>query len=156
MALAFLSTAWFDALGERLRIDPGLFEGDRFALGQVVTELAAAPGRELAYTLAIGADRPPHLELGSVATADVVLVADFSTAQAIASGSPPGPLLAQGKVKVRGDATALIAAQDRLAAIGRALAGLAEETDFAPTAELAPRALGAPGSVRAHATGRAR
>jgi hypothetical protein len=52
----------------------------------------------------------------STETADVTLVEDFSTAKAIASESASLPdLLGAGKIKLRGDARALVAAGDLLA-----------------------------------------
>jgi hypothetical protein len=123
---------------------------DRLVVGQVVTGIGAdaggrlgralvpagssagrSAGGEVRYTVALGGGIPPEVAAGTLEGAQVVLVTDYSTARAIATGDQPlaGALVA-GRVKVRGDANALIAAQELLAGLGSALAGLAASTQF--------------------------
>ena len=122
----FLSRAWIDGLAAALG-SAAPVAGDRLLLGQIVT---GAPSGEVRYTLAVGGGEPPEVVEGTTEGATVTLVADYATARAIASGTPAAELLSQGRVKVRGDANALIAAEEQLAVIGGALAGLAAATEF--------------------------
>jgi hypothetical protein len=99
------------------------------ALGQIVTELTDADsptgvGRpEIRYTIVLKPDRSLSLVRSSIEPADVVLVEDWPTAEAIVSGSPPlADLLAAGRIKLRGSARALIAAGELLAKIAPLLA----------------------------------
>ena len=55
---------------------------------------------------------------GSTERAEVTLVADWSTAEAVASGTASVPdMLSAGRIKLRGDTRALVSAGDFLAAI---------------------------------------
>jgi hypothetical protein len=123
------SDEWFDqlegaldALG-RTGVPPNMPEAG-LALGQIVTELTDADsptgvGRpEIRYTIVLKPDRSLSLVRSSIEPADVVLVEDWPTAEAIVSGSPPlADLLAAGRIKLRGSARALIAAGELLAKI---------------------------------------
>ena len=65
---------------------------------------------------------------GSTEPADVTLVEDWSTAEAIVSGSRSLPdLLTAGKIKLRGNSNALVSAGDLLARIAPLIAAALEE-----------------------------
>lgn len=115
-----LTREWLDALRAHLAsLDP-VDSPERLALGQLVT---GAPGGEVAYTLLVGGGERAELRDGLDA-ATVTVVATYEAARAIATGSSASELLSAGRLKVRGDAGALLRAQDLLAAIGPALARL--------------------------------
>jgi hypothetical protein len=115
---------------------------ERLVIGQVVTAIPVGTGTdqplgtalvvgEVRYTLAIGGGVPPEVRAGSLAGAQVVLVTDYDTARAIVAGEQTlTAALVAGRIKVRGDANALIAAQELLAPLGSALAELAEATQL--------------------------
>ncbi|MGA2803457.1 MAG: hypothetical protein ABSF89_03550 [Acidimicrobiales bacterium] len=123
----FLSEGWFEAFAAALRSLP--VTGDAanaplggLRLGQIITAVpddASAAGvrnGEVRFTIVLGRDGSGSLVPDSTETADVTLVEDFSTAKAIASESASLPdLLGAGKIKLRGDARALVAAGDLLA-----------------------------------------
>lgn len=118
------SDAWFDELDHRLEASgagsPSAGPSPRLALGIVVTGL---PGRgEVRYQLGLGGGRPPELTRATTEGATVTLVQDLATAEALADGSVSmSDLLTAGRIKVRGDARALVAAGDQLAALAAAL-----------------------------------
>lgn len=124
--MQFLSDQWFDALEDALARAGEPEGGERCAIGQLVT---GAPGGDVAYTLVAGAG-PAALVRDSIAPAEVVLVEDYETARAIASGVAPSDALAAGRVKVRGDVQALLRAQGFLAALVEAGAELRARTVF--------------------------
>jgi hypothetical protein len=131
----FLSDGWFDALAAALSglrpatsalgaPAPGL------ALGQIVTGVPDDAGvsglknGEVRYTIVLGQDSPASLLRDSVESAEVTIVTDWSTAQAIASGSSSvSDMLSAGKLKLRGDTSALVAAGDLLAMVAPLIAG---------------------------------
>jgi len=148
--LRFLSEEWLRALESALRAAAppegsageegrtGGAPGARLLLGQLVTGAgtagvpagAALVDDEVRYTIALGGGEPPEVVTGSVSGADVTLVTDYGTAVALASGRESvAALLGTGRIKVRGNANALIAAQQALAGLGSALAGLAAATE---------------------------
>ena len=115
----FLSPEWFHSLEARLatitlgtRGEPGL------RLGQIVT---GAPEGTVSYTICLGAGEAGTLERDSVETAQVVLVEDHESARSIVNGYPPAALLAEGKIKVRGDVNVLLGASTELSALATAL-----------------------------------
>jgi len=122
----FLSEEWFEAFAAALASLPvtsGAGDGSEgLCLGQVVTavpEKARAAGvhdGEVRYTIVLGRNGSASLLVGSTESAEVTLLEDWSTAEAIASGSASLPdLLGAGRVKLRGDPRALVAAGDLLA-----------------------------------------
>jgi hypothetical protein len=111
--VTFLTSAWFAALEERLATAPAR-TGERIGIGQVIT---GGPDGDVSYTIVIGGDAPAHIERGTVAQATVTLIEDYDTAAAIATGEPVAGALGAGQIKVRGDANALVAAYDLLAAL---------------------------------------
>ncbi len=129
MAL-FLSDEWLAELAAELRAAPGLADGPQLELGQLITGVPTLEGGDLAYLIRFGGGAEAAVVPGSVQDADVVLVEDYETARAIASGAAAASMLAEGKIKLRGDANALVGAQDQLAMLGDALVRLAATTHF--------------------------
>ena len=85
-----------------------------------VPEEAGAAGvhdGEVRYTIVLRPRRVrPRWCAARPQAADVILVEDWSTAEAIASGAASVPeMLNAGRIKLRGDARALLAAGDLLA-----------------------------------------
>lgn len=126
----FLSDEWLAELAEQLRSVPELEQAPVLRLGQVVTGFPPLEGEDLAYTIRLGGGEPAAVIPGGVEDAEVVLVEDYETARAIASGTPAAALLSEGRIKVRGDANALIGAQEQLGALGDALTRLSATTHF--------------------------
>ncbi len=129
----FLTEAWFEALAAALESLPATassHEGAGLALGQIVTgapegsAVTAGQDGEVRYTIVLRDDGTASLVRGTTAGADVVLVEDFPTAAAVASGtSSVSDMLSAGKIKLSGDVRALLAAGDMLAAIAPAVRG---------------------------------
>jgi hypothetical protein len=108
-----LSDEWFARFAEALAsLAPAAGEPP-LALGVVVT---GTPAGTVSYTILIG-DGGANLVVGSTDEAAVTLVEDFSTAQAIAAGTPVSALLEAGRITLRGDAKALIAGVPQLEAL---------------------------------------
>jgi hypothetical protein len=127
----FLSEAWFASLARALAgvaLDlPGVPEG-AITIGQIVTGVpdgARASGvrdSEVRYTIVFDGGAA-SLVRGSIAGAQVVLVTDWDSAEEISSGRSSVPeMLNAGKIKVRGEASALVAAGDFLARIAPMIA----------------------------------
>ncbi|HUY30130.1 MAG TPA: hypothetical protein VMV02_03965 [Acidimicrobiales bacterium] len=115
------SNEWLDALGVHLAELGPLDSPAPLALGQIVT---GAPGGDVEYTIVVGGGRRGEVHRGLDGAA-VTIVESYETALAIVSGTPAADLLAAGRLKVRGDAGALLGAQDLLAALAPALVRLA-------------------------------
>ena len=132
----FLSEKWFEALATALStlpVTPGpapVITGsahapaNALALGQIVTSVpddAGAAGvhnGEVRYTIVLGQEGSASLVRDSTERADVTIVEDWPTAQAIVSGTSSLPdLLAAGKIKLRGDSNALVSAADLLSRV---------------------------------------
>jgi hypothetical protein len=97
---------------------------DGLALGQIVTGVpddagaAGVQAGEVRYTIVLGPEGSAFLVRNSIAPANVVLVEDWPTAGAIASGEVSIPdLLNAGRIKVRGDSRALVSAGELLARV---------------------------------------
>ena len=136
----FLSEAWFGAFAAALKGLPvsavaadAAVAADTatggLALGQIITgvpEEAGAAGvqaGELRYTVVLRQDGSASLVRDSTEPADVILVEDWSTAEAIVSGRSSLPdLLTAGKIKLRGDSRALVSAGDILTRVAPLLA----------------------------------
>ena len=131
MSLAFLSDGWLDGLESALRVaasERGDGDTALVTIGQIVT---GAPGGDVAYAVTVGGGGVPIVEHGSVETASVTLVTDYETARAIAAGTDTAAAaLGEGRLKVRGDANALLGAQDALATLAPALESLRAATQF--------------------------
>ena len=127
-----LSEEWFRALAaalDGLTAGPPATEeaGAGIALGQIVTgvprESGAGPEEaEVRYTIVLRPEGSASLVRDSTESASVVLVEDFATAVAIASGASVPDLLNAGRIKVRGDSRVLVTAGDLLARVGPLIA----------------------------------
>jgi len=136
-----LSEEWFGALAAALDglapMSETVDTADGLSLGQIVTGVPDGSGAvdvrkgEVRYTIVLGPGGTASLVRGSTEQADVVLVEDWSTAEAIASGAESVPeLLTAGRIKVRGDSRALLAAGELLALVAPVLASaLGRDTD---------------------------
>ena len=117
---------------------------------------ARSPDGEVRYTMVLRHDGSALLARDTVETADVVLVEDWGTARAIASGESVSDLLTAGRIKVRGDSRALVAGGEVLARVaplvGAALGGGPGPAAPRPAAARAGGggAGGAPGRQRPH------
>ena len=115
----FLSPEWFCSLQTRLETITVGSPGERgLRLGQIVT---GTPKGTVSYTICLGAGEPGTLVRDSIETAQVILVEDHESARSIVSGMPAAALLAEGKIKVRGDVNVLLGASAELAALATAL-----------------------------------
>jgi hypothetical protein len=123
-APSLFSDMWFSRLSDVLsRVDPD--EGwSRLDLGIAIDD---APKGPIRYTLHVGPEGA-SLEIGTVESAAVTLVESFDTATAIEQGASVSELLAEGRISVRGDASALVAAQRPLTMISAILGELAEDS----------------------------
>jgi len=126
------SQEWFEALAaalNELRI-PVATEGSvELSVGQIVTgvpegrDAVGLDNGEVRYTIVLQQDGSASLVLGSTELASVVLVEDWSTATAIASGETPmGDLLTAGRIKLRGDSRELVSAGELLARVAPLIA----------------------------------
>lgn len=130
----FLTEEWFETLAAALASLPAktapveaLARGLR--VGQVVTGVPGSAGAsgvlgsEVHYIVELCPDGSVSVVRGSTEDADVTIVEDFATAKAIAAGtSSVSDMLNVGKVKLRGDTRALLAAAELLAVITPLLA----------------------------------
>ncbi len=124
---AFLSEQWRAELADTLADADPIVAGPRLALGQMVT---GAPWGDVSYTIVVGGGDASQLVEG-VDVAAVVLVEQYDVALAIASGAPSANMLAEGRVKVRGDVGKLIEAEAVLAQLTPVLAAFAEASGAA-------------------------
>jgi SCP-2 sterol transfer family protein len=125
----FLSESWFVALAASLQGLPDTAlgagaPGTGLALGQIVTGVpkgaraADVKDGEVRYTIVLRQGGPATLVRSSTEPAEVTLVADWPTAEAIASGrSSVTKMLSAGRLKLRGDTRALVKAGELLAAV---------------------------------------
>jgi hypothetical protein len=126
------SEEWFRALAAALDgLAPGPPATDEpgagIALGQIVTGVPPKTGAgpqqtEVRYTIVLRPEGSASLVRDSTESASVVLVEDFSTAAAIASGASVPDLLNAGRIKLRGDSRVLVSAGDLLARVGPLIA----------------------------------
>ncbi len=135
----FLSEGWFAALAaalEELPASQGAADAPAggLALGQIITGvpdgtgIAGAQNGEVRYTVVLRQDGSASLVPGSTEPADVTVVEEWSTAEAIVSGAKSlSDLLTAGKIKLRGDSNALVSAGDLLARIAPLIAAALEE-----------------------------
>jgi hypothetical protein len=130
----FLSEAWFEAFAAALKGLPvAAVAADAatggLALGQIITGVPDEAGAagvqdgELRYTIVLRQDGSASLVRDSTEPASVILVEDWSTAEAIVSSRSSLPdLLTAGKIKLRGDSRALVSAGDILTRVAPLLA----------------------------------
>lgn len=124
-AAPLYSSEWFEHLAASLRAIAPETDWPSLDLG---VEVADGPDGGVRYTIHVG-PQGADLEIGSVDSAKVTLVESFETARSIDQGESVAELLAQGRITVRGDATALVAAQRPLLAISAALASQKTSSD---------------------------
>lgn len=117
---ALFSDAWFSRLAAMLAKVAPEKDRPRLDLGVSVEDAPSGPVR---YTIHLGPDGAV-LEAGSIDAAAVTLVESFDTARAIDAGASISDRLGEGRVTVRGDASALVAAQRALASLSAVLAEL--------------------------------
>lgn len=122
---AFLTDDWFAALTQELSATRNALT--TVNIGQIVTNIPPKLGftdsvdqdESISYTICIEAHKPIWIQRDSVKDATVTFKTDYTTAAAIASGNlEPAQALAQGRLRLRGDATALVAARGALEVIG--------------------------------------
>jgi len=132
----FLSQAWFETLAAALsgvRTDSRSLDAldapaDGLRVGQIVTGVPdsaafGAVGGEVRYTVVLSPGGSGAVVYGSTDSAQVTIIEDYPTAAGIASGvCSVSDMLSAGKVKLRGDTRALLAAADFLAVVARLLA----------------------------------
>ncbi|MGA3353467.1 MAG: hypothetical protein ABSD85_09825 [Acidimicrobiales bacterium] len=130
----FLGEAWFEALAAALGSLTTTAGATRslaggLAVGQIVTGVPAETGTggvdkgEVRYTIVLSGDGSASLVRDSTDDAQVIILEDWPTARAIASGaSSVTEMLNAGRIKVRGNARALVAAADFLAGIAPVIA----------------------------------
>ena len=129
-AVRYLSSEWIDAAGRALSGDAGLKDATvdlRLTLQQVVTE---GPAGTVRWHVAIDHGRVELAE-GEAPAADLRFTTTYATAAAIASGALGAQrAFAEGKLRVGGDLSLLVAHHRTLASLDDALAALRAETSF--------------------------
>lgn len=132
----FLSAEWLDALGKVVAEieepapppEDGPPRCSRLALGQLVT---GGPDGDVGYTILLGSGISGPRVLPGTSEAEVVLAEDYETARALAAGErTSAEAMAEGLVKVRGDAKRLVACEPLVARLAGAVSGLQAETTF--------------------------
>ena len=125
----FLTEEWFETLVAALASLPannGPDDAPKSSLrvGQIVTGVPVSArasdvvDSEVRYTVELSPDGSASVVRGSTEDADVTIVEDFDTARAIATNASSVPdMLNAGRIKLRGDTQALLAAADLLAAV---------------------------------------
>ena len=126
MGVRFLSPEWLAAAADAVRAaTPGGTDG--LTLQQVVT---GGPDGEVAYRVRIGRDTVELLP-GRGDDADVVFTEDWDTAAAIGEGRlSPQAAFVDGRVRVSGNVALVMAAQQSLATVESALAGVRAATTY--------------------------
>lgn len=132
--MRYLSPEWIDAAGRALAGDAGLKDATvdlRLTLEQVVTGArTGAPTGTVRWYVAIDHGRVELAE-GPAPAADLRFTTTYATAAAIASGSLGAQrAFAEGRLRVGGDLSLLVAHHRTLASLDDALAPLRAETEF--------------------------
>ncbi len=111
----FLSDDWLAALNDTLRAAPRPPLGEGSPTFRVVLELADAPSTSPhALTLTVSAEGA-HAELGDDVAANTVVRLSYADARALSDGElESADALREGRLKVRGDAQALVPLLDWL------------------------------------------
>ena len=122
--MRFLSAEWFAQM--EAATSGGAPVGPAVSVHQRVT---GAPEGDVEYTLRVTGGRVTF-EPGP-GGADVEVVADYHTAAAISQGRLTAwQAFAAGRLRVLGSVTALVAAQDAFASLGRQTAPVSGTTDY--------------------------
>jgi SCP-2 sterol transfer family len=125
----YLSPDWIDAAGRALADDrPGAaLAGVTLTVEQVVT---GGPDGDVTWHLAI-ADGKVALSPGPAPRADLRFATDYATASGVAAGEVGAQrAFVEGRLRVGGDLSLLIAHQRALAAVDDALAPVRAETVY--------------------------
>jgi hypothetical protein len=128
MVVRFLSPEWLAAAADALgAVAPRGADAPTLTLEQVVT---GGPDGEVAYRVRIRADAV-ELLAGRGDGADVAFTEDWETAAAIGAGQlSPQAAFIDGRVRVSGNVALVMAAQETLAAVESALAGVRAATTY--------------------------
>ncbi len=126
MDVRFLSPEWLAAAADAVcAAAPG--GAGSLTLQQVVT---GGPDGEVAYRVRIAPDAVELLP-GRADDADVMFTEDWDTAAAIGEGRlSPQAAFVDGRVRVSGNVALVMAAQESLAAVESALAGVRAATTY--------------------------
>jgi hypothetical protein len=122
----FLSEGWFELANRAAAAAGSLAEGEPFVLRQVVVTQGHGA---VVYRVVLGPGGPAFLPGDGPHHAS--LRCDLDTARALAEGRLSAyRALEMGAVRLEGDPAAVSAQADRLAELGRALAGLSSQLDW--------------------------
>ena len=128
--MRYLSPAWLDAAGAAVAGDGALgaaLAGVTFTVTQVVT---GGPDGDVTWSVAVD-DGTVALTPGPAARSDLRLTTDYATAAAVAAGQLGAQrAFVEGRLRVGGDLSLLIAHQRALAAVDDALAGVRARTTY--------------------------
>ena len=126
----FLSEEWIETLDAELRHDEraqAAASDVRLTIGQIVT---GGPNGEVSYVLRVG-DGEARVEPDGIDDADVTFTQDHATATAIAQGALAAQAaFMEGRVRVGGDLSLLMANAPALAGIDDALARARARTTY--------------------------
>jgi hypothetical protein len=125
----YLSPDWIDAAGRALADDRlgAALAGVTLTVEQVVT---GGPDGDVTWHLAI-ADGKVQLSPGPAPRADLRLATDYATAAGVAAGELGAQrAFVEGRLRVGGDLSLLVAHQRALAAVDDALAPVRAETVY--------------------------
>ena len=124
--MRFLSPEWLTAAAGALRAVAPRETGAHLVVQQIVTN---GPDGEVAYLVRISTDAV-ELVPGR-GDADVVFTEDWDTAAAIGEGRlSPQAALMEGRIRTSGNVSVVMAAQDTLASVESALAGVRAATTY--------------------------
>lgn len=123
----FLSPEWIEALDRRARDADVARDGSTIVVEQSVTEYGAEP---ITYQLVVG-DDAARVVAGAPLEPAVTLRTDRATATAIARGELSAQqAFIEGRLRVGGDARALVRHATMLAQLDRSFTALRDETTF--------------------------
>ncbi|MDP8988268.1 MAG: SCP2 sterol-binding domain-containing protein [Actinomycetota bacterium] len=126
----FLSPEWMEEASAAAATSPELAEagaGVRLVVQQVVT---GGPAGDVRYVVSLG-DGEARVRAGDAADADVTFTTDWETAVAVATGSSSAQdAFTSGRLRVRGDVTALLRHGRAFDGLHALFAGLRERTTY--------------------------
>ena len=133
-ALAWLSSAWFDAVNEAAAVAVG--PAATQAAGQklvVQQRIVGGPRGDVGYTLRLDGDRL-HVSPGIDPSATVTVTQDHETAAAVVRGElRASTAFLDGRIRIRGDMAALTRASDALAGVDALFADVRARTTVGPS-----------------------
>jgi SCP-2 sterol transfer family len=127
----YLSPEWMAAAGRALAADAGL--GAALAGLDVVIcqEVTGAPAGDITWHVTVGEGVVRLVPGPPEDPADLRFRTDYATAAAIAAGELPAPrAFVEGRLRIGGDLSLLVAHQRTLAAVDDALAGVRAATTY--------------------------